>query len=44
MQGDLTKQIELENALYKALDFLEELPAPPVDIIEEIHKALEIEF
>ena len=33
----------MRNALHNALDFLEELPSPPVDIINEINKALDIE-
>lgn len=35
---------ELENALYEAYSFLEELPAYPSDLKELLEKALEIEF
>lgn len=34
---------QIEIALENALDFLESMPAPPIDIIKEIHKALEID-
>lgn len=34
----------MEDALYEALSFLEDLPSAPYDIIENINKALGIEY
>ena len=34
----------MEDALYEALNFLEDMPSPPYDIIEKINKALDIEY
>lgn len=38
------KNAEMESALGYALNFLEDLPSPPMWIVEEINKCLEIEY
>lgn len=35
---------EMERALYDCLDFLEDLPSPPIDLIEQIREALRLEY
>lgn len=35
---------EMERALCNCLDFLEDLPSPPVDLIEQIREALGLEY
>ena len=35
---------EMEKALYNCLDFFEDLPSPPDDLIEEIRDALRLEY
>ena len=34
----------MEEVLNECLDFLWSLPSPPTDLIDKIHKALNIEF
>ena len=38
------KNSQMESALGYALEFLEDLPNPPLWIIEEINNCLEIEY
>lgn len=38
------KNSQMEDALGYALNFLEDLPTPPMWIVEEINKCLEIEY
>ena len=41
---ELCQTEEMKNALHNVLDFLYSLPAPPMDLIEEIQSALKIEY
>lgn len=34
------KEVDLENALMQCVEFLEELPSPPVDIIAKAYRAM----
>lgn len=38
-----SKEEQINIALENALDFLENMPSPPMEIVEEIQKALEME-